>query len=1329
MQAGAVIIKVGGMTCSSCVSTVENAVNSLPFVDSCSVNLVTTKAEVKIHAAAVDLQPGSEPVEEIVDTVESVGFEAEVVGITKFETKETTETAILSISGMSCASCVASIERLVGNMEGVKTVAVDLIKGMASVTYIVGKTSADKIAEAIESIGYDAEVEHIIKPVTSATPTSSTGKQVVPAEPTVLRVCPTNGNGFGVKFEDAREVLNNVPGVVGMFESTAKHAKDGVIQISYIPSEDLGARDILSRLGPKWQLAPRKPASGYHMDPVLKHRILLAIPLAIIVELLSMTFLGSLLGCWLPVVLLLVAFPVQYYCGWGFHKHAVRGLAHCSLSMDFLVSFATNMAFIYSTVWVFINLPALISGRMTSHNTDFNDCMFFETTTILITVLLLGKALESRAKASTASALAELSSQRPTDATIIAADGSLRTIDVDLLEIGDRIKVLPGGHVPADGLVLRAGLNTACDESLLTGESRPVKKTEGDEVVGGSICVSGGMEFRATKVGSQTALSRILQLVESAQASKPAVQRATDKVAAVFVPAILAFCAISVCVWAVVLAISPPERAADMRESQKALLVFRFALSILMVACPCALGLATPTAVVVATGAAATRLGCLVKDAQVFEVAGNSKKKMAVVLDKTGTLTEGKPGVTKVIGFEDEGAKALLAAAEGNSEHPIATAIRTWAAPDGVDPSLKVTGFENIPGVGVKCDVDGHHIRAGGDLSWLVGSAADGLDNYGAWMSDERNDGAVVVGASIDGQLKGCIALKDRLRPESPQLIHQLRYDLGLSVWMCSGDHEATAKKVANDLGIDNVVGQATPSDKMALIRKLKLNGNTVIMVGDGVNDGPALAASDVGIAVGSGVDVSTYASDVVLHSLRGLAPFIALSRQTLKTIWRNLFWAFIFNIIMLPLAAGILYPSIGVTLPPEIAGMAMACSSLVVVTNSLGIQYWTKRHYGHDKQLREAIHQQQATAAATGQMTQQGKEYLTPPARNWSQRTGMALAVGVLALVAMNEIQRPEENCYQLLGLDSAVTITKGDMSRAYRQASLQYHPDRNPTPEGQAMFMKLAQCQELLSDPQRRRIYDRFGAVSDEQMAAMDENVYTMLASVSMISYFVEFILGMLFTATADLTAARYWITLYIVFTFTCEVLMKFIGFGGMFSFVPVVGSYRTFEKVQALKDLFPAILSGSILLSRALYVDKKRELQYVLAHVVKSTNEMAMYVKRRGDDPEGEGAKAQVPNAAAVEMLKGNKVKIDPMLAPSDGKTENKTFTDYTAVDTEENDATEKKAGRGGEEEARAPQMHQHAPSTFQRILNFIFWLYVVNQVVVLLKSLLLTQGETP
>ncbi|EER10627.1 copper-transporting ATPase p-type, putative [Perkinsus marinus ATCC 50983] len=963
MQAGAVIVKVGGMTCSSCVSTVENAVKALPFVDSCSVNLVTTKAEVKIRAAAVDLKPGSEPVEEIVDTIEGVGFDAEVIGITKFEAKESTETAVIRISGMSCASCVASIERLVGNMDGVKTIAVDLIKGMASVTLVTGKTSAEKVAEAIESIGYDAQVEHVVKSIPSARRSSLSGQ--VPTEPTVLRVCPSSSTGL-VNFEDARNILNSTDGVVGLFESSSGHA--GVVQVSYVPSRDFGARDILAELGPQWQLAPRDPSAGYHMDPVLKHRILLAIPLAIVVEVLSMTMLGSLLGCWLPVVLLVLSFPVQYYCGWGYHKHAFRGLAHCSLSMDFLVSFATNMAFIYSAVWVFLNLPDLVSGRMSSDDVNMNDCMFFETTTILITVLLLGKALESRAKASTASALAELSSQRPTDATIVLPDGSLQTIDVDLLHIGDRVKVLPGGHVPADGVVVVAGSNTSCDESLLTGESRPVKKTEGDEVVGGSICVAGGMEFTATRVGSQTALARILQLVESAQASKPAVQRATDKVAAVFVPAILGFCAIVVCVWAVVAAVSPPERAADMTDSQKALMVFRFALSILMVACPCALGLATPTAVVVATGAAATRLGCLVKDAQVFELAGNRKKRMAVVLDKTGTLTEGKPGVTETVGFGDFKAKMMLAAAEANSEHPIATAVSAWAAPNGVDSSLTVTGFENIPGVGVKCDVDGHHVRAGGDISWVVGSEEvmkQEREDYVKWMQRERDDGCVVVVVAVDGRIQGCIALKDRLRPESADLIHQLRYSLDLAVWMCSGDHEATAKRVAADLGIDNVIGQAKPSDKMALIRRLKLNGNAVLMVGDGVNDGPALAAADVGVAVGSGVDVSTEAAHVVIHSLRGLAPFIELSRQTLKTIWRNLFWAFIFNIIMLPLAAGILYPSTGITLPPEVAGAAMACSSLVVVTNSLSIQYWTKSRYGHDEQLTKAI--REATSGQAG--------------------------------------------------------------------------------------------------------------------------------------------------------------------------------------------------------------------------------------------------------------------------------------------------------------------------------------------------------------------------
>ncbi|EER18139.1 DNAJ, putative [Perkinsus marinus ATCC 50983] len=319
-----------------------------------------------------------------------------------------------------------------------------------------------------------------------------------------------------------------------------------------------------------------------------------------------------------------------------------------------------------------------------------------------------------------------------------------------------------------------------------------------------------------------------------------------------------------------------------------------------------------------------------------------------------------------------------------------------------------------------------------------------------------------------------------------------------------------------------------------------------------------------------------------------------------------------------------------------------------------------------------------------------------------------------------MNEIQRPEENCYELLGLDPAGTITKGDMSRAYRQASLQYHPDRNPTPEGEAMFMKIAQCQELLSDPQRRRIYDRFGAVSNEQMAAMDESLYTMMASVSMIKYFIEFILGLLFTATSDLNAARYWITLYLLFTFTCEILMKFIGYGGMFSFVPVLGSFRTFEKVEALKDLFPAILSGSILLSRALYVDRKRGMQYVLAHVVKSNNDMAVYVKARADDPL-ESGKSTVPDAAAKTMMGGHNVEIASMLEPADGHQPKNTqpFVDHTVVSGKETQPHSEQ-----EQSSEGPQMgiqQAQPPSTFQRILNFIFWLYVVNQVVILVKSL--------
>jgi Cu+-exporting ATPase len=495
-------------------------------------------------------------------------------------------------------------------------------------------------------------------------------------------------------------------------------------------------------------------------------------------------------------------------------------------------------------------------------------------------------------------------------------------LPIEAVQVGDIVIVRPGERIPVDGILTQG--HSAVDESMLTGESIPVEKREGDEVIGATINATGSFRFRATRIGRETALAQIIRLVEEAQGSKAPIQRLVDRIAAYFVPVVIGIAVLAAVVW---LLVGPEPRLTY------ALLAF---VAVLIIACPCALGLATPTAIMVGVGRGAEE-GVLIRDAEALERAHRLD---VIVLDKTGTLTRGKPEVTDVIphnGFREGELLRLAAAAERASEHPLAEAIVTRARALGIEVG-EPDDFDAIPGQGIVAEVQGRRVVAG-NLRLMEGQGlqVDGLAESAAALARE---GKTPMYVAVDGVPAGIVAVADTLKPGAVEVVRALRR-LGVEVIMLTGDNRTTAEAIAREAGIERVLAEVRPEQKAAEIRGLQEAGRTVAMVGDGINDAPALAQADVGIAIGAGTDVAIESADVVLvgSDLRGVLTAIALSRQTVRTIRQNLFWAFIYNVVLIPVAAGVLYPFIGVLLNPVFAALAMAASSVTVVSNSLRLR------------------------------------------------------------------------------------------------------------------------------------------------------------------------------------------------------------------------------------------------------------------------------------------------------------------------------------------------------------------------------------------------------
>jgi Cu+-exporting ATPase len=616
---------------------------------------------------------------------------------------------------------------------------------------------------------------------------------------------------------------------------------------------------------------------------------------------------------------LLLATPVQWIAAWPFHVRAARGLRHGMLDMNTLITLGTFSAYGYSAAVTLA--PGAVAGL------GIGTHVYFDTAVMILAFILLGRLLESRARRRTSDAIKTLLTRRPATARRLASsslDAARAEIAVESIAKGDWIEILPGGHIPVDG-ILESG-RTEIDESMLTGEPLPVLRGPGDPVAAGTINRRAPVVIRATRVGDDTTLARIVRMVEDAQGSKAPVQALADKVAGRFVPAVILVAIGAAALW-LWLGPEPPLRYA--------LVVF---VSVLIIACPCAMGLATPTAIMAGTGAGARR-GILIRGGEALERAGLIT---TIVFDKTGTLTRGEPAVTAVRpadGIPAERLLALAAAVEAGSEHPLARAILRRASADGV-AHARGADIEVTPGRGARGMVGGVSVRVGVEGYAVAGGAAP--DRLRAAGEASSEDGRTVVWVGAGLETLGFLEVEDALRDDATAAAAALRAR-GLKLVLATGDREAPARRLAASLGIETVHAALTPEGKLALVRELKSRGERVAMVGDGLNDAAALAAADLGIAVGSGTDVAVEAADVTLvrGSLTAIADALDLSRRTIRVIRENLFWAFGYNVLAIPIAAGALYPWLGVLLHPTLASAAMALSSVSVVSNSLRLGRW----------------------------------------------------------------------------------------------------------------------------------------------------------------------------------------------------------------------------------------------------------------------------------------------------------------------------------------------------------------------------------------------------
>lgn len=804
---------------------------------------------------------------------------------------KTTKKVNLAIQGISCESCVVKIEKGLSKLSGVKEANVNFATEKARISYDPDKVEPSEISRTIKELGYGIKLNKVTIPITGMSCASCVAK-VEKALKNVNGAVEANVN---LATEKAMVSYN---GTV----TSPNELKKAVTQAGYGVAEEGGEVEEGEKA---------RPSEAEKLRRAFIFSAALTVPI----------LLGSFSGLlpWYPQILanhyLLLALttPVQFWAGLRFYRGAWAALRKRTTDMNTLVAVGTSAAYFYSGVATFA--PGLFTAAGQAPQ------VYFDTAAVIVTLILLGRWLEARAKGRASEAIKKLVGLQARTARVIRKGQEL-DVPVEEVHPGDIVVVRPGEKIPADGLVKEG--NSSVDESMITGESIPAEKGIGSEVIGATINKTGTFRFEATKVGKDTVLAQIVKLVEEAQGSKAPIQRLADKVASVFVPVVITVAMITFIVWY----FWGPEPALT-----RALLNF---VAVLIIACPCALGLATPTAVMVGTGKGA-EVGILIRSGESLEMA---HKLNTIVFDKTGTLTKGEPSVTNVVATDDfleERVLSLAAAVEKNSEHPLGRAVVEEAEKRKAKLE-EVDNFEALPGWGVKAEVKGQEILLG-NLR-LMEDKSISLNGLASKEKELSREGKTAMFLALGGKAAGVIAVADTLKAYSVEAVARLS-SLGLKVTMISGDSKRAAGAIARKVGIDEVIAEVLPQDKVAKIKELQARGRVVAMVGDGINDGPALAQADIGIAIGSGTDVALEASDITLITgdLRQVLTAIQLSRRTMRTIKQNLFWAFAYNTAGIPLAAGILYPFFGFLLNPMFAAAAMAFSSVSVVSNSLRLR------------------------------------------------------------------------------------------------------------------------------------------------------------------------------------------------------------------------------------------------------------------------------------------------------------------------------------------------------------------------------------------------------
>jgi Cu+-exporting ATPase len=814
----------------------------------------------------------------------------------------------LPITGMTCAACANRIEKQLNKQAGVASASVNFATARATVNYDPEKTGIGKLIDVVKDTGYDTagtqKIEFVVDD--SMRPSGSS----VPIEKHISRLPGIVKANFNLATMTINvEYLPNAADV--------KAIRAGIEDFGYKVREVSGSGESAED-----SLQAAHAAEYKELKTKFWIAAVLSLPVLVIAMSHGRVRLFNFAGVnWLQLILTI---PVVFYCGWQFYLGAWAAFRHRAADMNTLIATGTGAAFIYSIAATIY--PSFFAAANQTAMPGMEGMtgvpVYFEAASVIIALILLGRMLESRAKGQTGAAIRKLVGLQAKTARVIR-DGREIEIETEAVVPGDIVQVRPGEKIPVDGILIEG--SSAIDESMLTGESLPVEKKTGDEIFGATINKTGAFSFKATKVGKDTALQQIVRLVQDAQGSKPPIAKLADTISGIFTPIVICLAILAFVIWFVAAPV-------DTR--------FIFALvsfvSVLIIACPCALGLATPTAIMVGTGKGAEN-GILIKGGASLETA---HKLNTIVLDKTGTITRGEPSLTDVVtanDFNENEFLQIVAAAEKQSEHPLAAAIVRGAESRNLTFE-KVENFNALEGRGIEARISGKDLLLG-NLR-LMNERKISLNGAEITVDKLAGEGKTPMFAAIDNKFAGVVAVADTIKPESKDAIASLQ-NLGLEVVMMTGDNKRTAEAVAAQVGIKRVLAEVLPEGKSGEIKRLQAEKKLVGMVGDGINDAPALAQADVGIAIGTGTDVAIEASDITLikGDLRGVVTAIALSKATIRSVKQNLFWAFVYNVIGIPVAAGVLYPFFGILLSPVLASAAMSLSSVSVVANSLRLR------------------------------------------------------------------------------------------------------------------------------------------------------------------------------------------------------------------------------------------------------------------------------------------------------------------------------------------------------------------------------------------------------